>query len=136
MTIGIKNLRYFYQNQNHPNFVGNYHAYLHAKKINFILNFFLKIAKNTKLDILGNLDMPGFFFASSLQYNVKKPLMFIYRQKNQLHTSRFPSDIANLLFWVLWACLGMHAQKWYYRPAENFDVYLHAKNKLHQLLFS
>ena len=81
------------------------------KKSTSFLTFFLRLQKITKLDILGNLDMLGFFFASSLQYNVKKPLMFIYRQKNQLHTSRFPSDITKILqtcyfgyFGHAWVC--------------------------------
>ena len=40
--------------------VGNFHAYLHAEKINFITHFFLKILqRNSKLVVLGNLGMPG-----------------------------------------------------------------------------
>ena len=44
--------------------------------------------------------------------------MLICMQKNQLHCTsflRYFKKIANLLFWVIWACLNTHTQYQYER---------------------
>ena len=52
-----------YSHQNHKTndkFVGNFHAYMHAK-IKFITHFFLKILlRNSRLVILSKLGMSGY----------------------------------------------------------------------------
>ena len=48
-------------------FLGNFHAYMHAK-INFITHFFLKtLLRNNKLAILSNLGMPGYTHTHTLK---------------------------------------------------------------------
>ena len=77
--------------------VGNFRAYLHAKKINFITHFLIKILqRNTKLVILGNLGMPGH---THLKWEYRFEEIFdVYLQaKNKLHSSRFPWDIPKIL---------------------------------------
>ena len=65
--------------------------------------------------------------------NLKKT--FVYLQaKNQLHHPRFPGDIAKISKLLILGTLGMLGYanpKWYCQLVVNFDVYLHAKNKLH-----
>ena len=48
---------------------------------------------------------------------------------------RYCKDLANLLFWTLWACLAIQHPKWYYQVVENFRVYLQAKIQLHPSRF-
>ena len=78
------------------------------QNFNFITHFYLKILqRNSKLVLLSILGMPGH------SINLKKSLMFIYRQKSTLSFTfalTYCKDIANLLLWVLWACLATHTQ--------------------------
>ena len=67
------------------------------QKINFLTHFFLKILqRNNKLVILDNL---GIF------ENLKKPSMFICRQKINFNfqvSLEILKDITTLLLWILW----------------------------------
>ena len=71
--------------------------------------------------------------------NLKKTLMFICRQKNQLNLSCFLWDNAKILQTCYFRYFG-HARlwtsKWYYELVENFCVYLQAKHQLHSPCFS
>ena len=65
--------------------------------------------------------------------------VFICKQKTSPSTlSRFSGDIAKICKLLILGTLGMlgctHPQ-WLYQLAEDFDVYLHAKNKFHHSLF-
>ena len=70
-------------------FVGNFRAYLHPKiQLHYSLLSY-DIAKNSEL-IRFNLVMSGHTHTQNDSINLKKPLMFICRKKNQLHSSSFP----------------------------------------------
>ena len=78
-------------------------------KINFISHFYFKILqRHCKLVILRTLEVFDHPHQNDSIIS-KKPLMFICRQKS---TSSFMLSlgyckyIANLLFWVIWACLA------------------------------
>ena len=93
-------------------FVGNFHAYLYPK-IKFINRFFpKKLQRTSKLVILGNLGIPS--HTPKMIASIWRNLWCLSAGKNS--TSSFPfslrywKDIANLLFWVHWACLAMHTQ--------------------------
>ena len=53
----------------------------------------------------------GSFFDKKSQKISRKLWHLPAGKKNQLHPSRFPKDVVNLLFWVLWAYLVTHP-KW------------------------
>ena len=48
---------------------------------------------------------------------------------------KYCKEIANLLLWVICACLASPQLKWEYQFEEIFDVYLQAKNQLHSFHF-
>ena len=82
------------------------------QKINIISLFFYKILlKNSKLVILGNLGIPGRTHLK-WQYHFEE-ISDVYQQaKNQLHSSCFPWDIAN----ILQNCyFGYFGQSWLHR---------------------
>ena len=79
------------------NDVGNFHAYLHAKKLNFIIHFFVKILqRNSKLVILGNFDIPGHTHLK-WWYQFEEIFDVYLQAKNKLQSSRFPWDIVKIL---------------------------------------
>ena len=91
-TLGV--LDHLHQ-KSYYQFVGNFRAYLHAK-INFITHFFLTILQKTA----NLLCLTWSCLATHTQNdstNLKKPLMFICKKKNQLHSLSFPWDIAKIL---------------------------------------
>ena len=67
--------------------------------------------------------------------------MFICRQKINLFFAywnlslRYWKDIANLLFWVLWACLAMQTQSDNIK-LNSFGVYLQGKKQPHPTCFT
>ena len=68
-----------------------------------------------------------------------KTFVFICRQKNNFIIHIFSGDIAQICKLLILGTLGMPGYthpKSYYHLVEKFDVYLHAKNKLHHTLLS
>ena len=107
------------------------------QKINLITHFFLKILqRNRKRVSLDNLGMPGHIHLNWYQF--KEAYGIHLKAKKQFHLSCFLwdiADIANLLSWVLWACLTMHTQNYTINLQKTF-VYLQTKNQLHPTCFS
>ena len=76
--------------------VGNFHACMHAKKINFITHFFLKILqRNSKLVIFRNLGMHG--HTPKMIVSIWRNLCFLSASKNNLHSPPFSWDIPKIL---------------------------------------
>ena len=70
--------------------------------------------------------------------NLKKPLMFNYRQKINFIFMFLLIYLHSYWKLVILATLGIPGytyQKWYYQLVENFCVYLQAKNQLHHPCF-
>ena len=75
-------------------------------KINMIMHFFLKILqRNSKLVILGNLDVPGHTPES---INLNCQFVIYFQAKNQPHPSSFPWNIAKILY----TCIGYFGHTW------------------------
>ena len=76
--------------------VGNF-MLICMQKINFITDFFFKMLQiNSKLVILGNLDMSGHTHLK-WQYQFEEIFDVYLEVKNQLHSSCFHWDIAEIL---------------------------------------
>ena len=83
------------------------------KSTSSLTSFYRYIKEISKLVILGNLDMPGHTHLKS-QYEFEKHLWCLSTGKKStpsfMFSLRYCKDIANLLFWLLGACLAMHTQ--------------------------
>ena len=79
--------------------------------------------------------MPGHRYLKWYQF--EEPLMFVCRQKNQLHPLSFPGEITTILQLVILGTLGMPGYahpKWYYELVEKPCVYQQGKNQLQAFL--
>ena len=109
------------------------------QKINLITHFFFKtLQKNSKHVILGKLGMPGH---THLQwwYQFEEIFDVYLEAKNQLHSSCFLWDIANLLQICYFGYFGqvcLHKPKMIASTGENFHVYLQAEEPVHPPCFS
>ena len=96
-------------------------------KVNSILYVFHEILQRYyKVVVLGASAMPGHAHPKWYYQFVENFCVYL-QVKNQFPSPCFSGDTSKYanLFWVLWACLVM---------LENFDVYLHAKRKVHHSL--
>ena len=76
------------------------------QKINFTIHLFHKILqRNSKLVILGNLDMPGYTHLKR-KYQFEKRIEVYLQGKNQLHTPCCSGDTAKICKLIL-GTLGM-----------------------------
>ena len=85
------------------------------QKNNFITHFFLKILqRNNKIVTLGNIGMSGRLHTPKMIVSMWRNLWRLSIANKSASTFTFSlgccKDIANLLFWVLWACLATHTQ--------------------------
>ena len=91
-----------------------------CKKLTSSLTSFLRYLKNHSIDL-------------------KKPLMFICRQKINFILHIFPEILRGYCKFAILGTLGMPSYahpKWYYQVVENVCVYLRAKNQIHLPCFS
>ena len=87
-----------------------------------------------KLVVLGIFGMPGYAHRKISLY--RKPSCLSAEKKINFIPHAFLKILQRLanLFWVLWAYLVTHTQNG--SIVEDFNVYLHAKNKFHYSPFS
>ena len=108
-------------------FVGNFHAYLHAKDQLHHSLFFKILQRKSKLVILGNLGMPGHRHLKSI--NLREPSILICIQKINFILYVF-LEITERYCKLTLGSLGMPGyahSKWYCQLVENFRAYCRQK---------
>ena len=118
-------------------------TFINRQKINSILHVLLEILQRCcKLIALDSLGMSGFVHPK-WYYSIVEIFCAYLQAKNQLHSHDFLEILQRYpnLFWELWAFLVTQTpQNWSSIVSTcrsiNFDVYLHAKNKLHYSVVS
>ena len=109
--------------------------YNEQAKFNFIFYFLEILQRGCKLVVLGTLGMPGYAHPK-WYYQLAENFVFISRQKINFPPHCFSGDTVKIYKLVL-GTLGMPGYtqpKWWYQLVEHFNVYLHAKNKVHHSL--
>ena len=77
------------------------------QKLNFILHIFLEILERYyNLVISGTFDMPGYTHSKSYYQLVENFRVYLQAQ-NQLHSPRFPRDVAKICKLLILATLDM-----------------------------
>ena len=107
-------------------------SYYTWKKINFITNPFLTYCKKIA-NLLFWVIWACLATHIKWQYQFKKSLMFICRQKFDFVLQVFLRILQRywkfvFFFFALWTCVDNSSLKWYYQFVENFCFYLQEKN--------